>query len=417
MVSASLSPVRPDSRGDIPDKAHRLPSPASPHENSTDFELVGRSTGPFDSNVCHSDVYNGSSTPSYSSQPPPGSSVPGAPSCRFIINSASGLRDSATGVHYLSDSPSPVDVQPPPSLSHTSSTPPSQDRFPHSAHPPYSGPDRTISNPNPNSERSSAGEMDKYPHLQTPSSLLDQRRMSEPALHSGGAIYHGSSADVASTGRHQPSFQYDYSKSPPAMYLTPGLHRGASTGSLRDLRHQHYQCPPSNGGWKHDQSLDRQYEQVSSLEEPLSPFQPSFSGSLASPTGVPYSPINDNFYGPSPPGTGTSTSSSGPLSAGLPGQHPNPFRSPQRSMSGPSPSHTSLDGSDRKNYSFIALPGNAVKKRPRRRYDEIERLYQCSWPDCSKAYGTLNHLNAHVTMQKHGPKRSPNGMCNFVLHI
>ncbi|KAL6307267.1 hypothetical protein BKA93DRAFT_707368, partial [Sparassis latifolia] len=60
-----------------------------------------------------------------------------------------------------------------------------------------------------------------------------------------------------------------------------------------------------------------------------------------------------------------------------------------------------------KTYSFVALPGNAVKKRPRRRYDEIERLYQCSWPNCTKAYGTLNHLNAHVTMQKHGPKRSP----------
>ncbi|KAH9941983.1 hypothetical protein B0H21DRAFT_696653 [Amylocystis lapponica] len=59
-----------------------------------------------------------------------------------------------------------------------------------------------------------------------------------------------------------------------------------------------------------------------------------------------------------------------------------------------------------KNYSFVSLPGNAVKKRPRRRYDEIERLYQCSWPNCTKAYGTLNHLNAHVTMQKHGPKRS-----------
>ncbi|GJE90917.1 hypothetical protein PsYK624_070630 [Phanerochaete sordida] len=51
--------------------------------------------------------------------------------------------------------------------------------------------------------------------------------------------------------------------------------------------------------------------------------------------------------------------------------------------------------------------GNAVKKRPRRRYDEIERLYRCSWPNCTKAYGTLNHLNAHVTMQKHGVKRSP----------
>ncbi|RXW22151.1 hypothetical protein EST38_g3701 [Candolleomyces aberdarensis] len=246
--------------------------------------------------------------------------------------------------------------------------------------------------------------MDKYPPLQTPSSLLDQRRMSEPALHSGGPIYHTSSTDVASTGRQQPTIHYDYSKSPPLMYLTPALHRGASTGSLRDLRQQHYQYPPSNGGWKHDHSLDHQYEQASSLEEPLSPFQPSFSGSLASPSGVPYSPIND--YGPSPPGTGTSTSSSGPMSAGVPGQQPHPFRSPQRSMSGPS--HSSLDGTDRKNYSFIALPGNAVKKRPRRRYDEIERLYQCSWPDCAKAYGTLNHLNAHVTMQKHGPKRSPN---------
>ncbi|SJX62949.1 related to putative C2H2 transcriptional regulator [Sporisorium reilianum f. sp. reilianum] len=51
--------------------------------------------------------------------------------------------------------------------------------------------------------------------------------------------------------------------------------------------------------------------------------------------------------------------------------------------------------------------GGASKKRPRRRYDEIERLYPCSWPGCTKSYGTLNHLNAHVAMQKHGPKRSP----------
>lgn len=49
----------------------------------------------------------------------------------------------------------------------------------------------------------------------------------------------------------------------------------------------------------------------------------------------------------------------------------------------------------------------ASKKRPRRRYDEIERLYPCSWAGCTKSYGTLNHLNAHVAMQKHGPKRSP----------
>ncbi|KAK0525292.1 hypothetical protein OC834_005224 [Tilletia horrida] len=49
----------------------------------------------------------------------------------------------------------------------------------------------------------------------------------------------------------------------------------------------------------------------------------------------------------------------------------------------------------------------ATKKRPRRRYDEIERMYPCNWPGCTKSYGTLNHLNAHVAMQKHGAKRLP----------
>ncbi|KAF2872180.1 C2H2 transcription factor-like protein [Massariosphaeria phaeospora] len=46
-------------------------------------------------------------------------------------------------------------------------------------------------------------------------------------------------------------------------------------------------------------------------------------------------------------------------------------------------------------------------KRPRRRYEEIERMYKCGWNGCEKAYGTLNHLNAHVTMQSHGAKRTP----------
>lgn len=62
-----------------------------------------------------------------------------------------------------------------------------------------------------------------------------------------------------------------------------------------------------------------------------------------------------------------------------------------------------------KTYSFVSLPGNTIRKRPRRRYDEIERLYSCNFPGCTKAYGTLNHLNAHVNMQKHGQKRHPNG--------
>lgn len=57
-------------------------------------------------------------------------------------------------------------------------------------------------------------------------------------------------------------------------------------------------------------------------------------------------------------------------------------------------------------YNFIPLPTHP-KKRPRRRFEEIERLYNCNYPGCNKAYGTLNHLNAHVSMQKHGPKRLP----------
>lgn len=59
-------------------------------------------------------------------------------------------------------------------------------------------------------------------------------------------------------------------------------------------------------------------------------------------------------------------------------------------------------------YNFIPIPSQP-KKRPRRRFEEIERLYNCNYPGCNKAYGTLNHLNAHVSMQKHGPKRLPAG--------
>lgn len=60
-------------------------------------------------------------------------------------------------------------------------------------------------------------------------------------------------------------------------------------------------------------------------------------------------------------------------------------------------------------WQFVPLNGPAPKKRPRRRYDEIERLYKCGWNGCEKSYGTLNHLNAHVAMQKHGEKRLPTG--------
>ena len=77
---------------------------------------------------------------------------------------------------------------------------------------------------------------------------------------------------------------------------------------------------------------------------------------------------------------------------------------------------TPPDPSVSKTYSFVSLPGNAVRKRPHRRYDEIERLYHCSWSGCTKSYGTLNHLNAHIVMQRHGNKRTPAGEIHSSFH-
>ncbi|KAH7927312.1 hypothetical protein BV22DRAFT_1007228 [Leucogyrophana mollusca] len=231
---------------------------------------------------------------------------------------------------------------------------------------------------------------DKYPHSQQ--SILDQRRMSEPAMFGSAAgPYSSSVADLASARYHQ--LQHEYASSYPSSrsyggFTSSSLHRTLSSGSVRD----HH--PGSS--WKGDQLPLHSYDGVD-LEEPISPLNPTFSGGEGSPGmgmhGLPYGSLGDD-YGPSPPGTGTSTSSNAP------GMHHGIHSSPGGGAG--------RSDSNSKQYSFVSLPGNAVKKRPRRRYDEIERLYQCSWPDCTKAYGTLNHLNAHVTMQKHGPKRSPN---------
>ncbi|KAF3770279.1 hypothetical protein M406DRAFT_271395 [Cryphonectria parasitica EP155] len=68
---------------------------------------------------------------------------------------------------------------------------------------------------------------------------------------------------------------------------------------------------------------------------------------------------------------------------------------------------TATPGRGNQVFSFVPIPGAQQHKRPRRRYEEIERMYKCGWNGCEKAYGTLNHLNAHVTMQSHGQKRVP----------
>ncbi|KAJ6099946.1 hypothetical protein N7467_001481 [Penicillium canescens] len=88
---------------------------------------------------------------------------------------------------------------------------------------------------------------------------------------------------------------------------------------------------------------------------------------------------------------------------GLPG----PYASPATTVGSASPVTATAGPRPGQVYSFVPIPGAQQHKRPRRRYEEIERMYKCGWQGCEKAYGTLNHLNAHVTMQSHGAKRTP----------
>lgn len=61
------------------------------------------------------------------------------------------------------------------------------------------------------------------------------------------------------------------------------------------------------------------------------------------------------------------------------------------------------------NYKFVSIPGGARQKRKRRQPDEIERKYKCGHNGCEKAYGTLNHLNNHISLKSHGQKREERG--------
>lgn len=115
--------------------------------------------------------------------------------------------------------------------------------------------------------------------------------------------------------------------------------------------------------------------------QPPSQYHPQMPQNLAfDPSTMTYQPINKNLIT----------------------QYPMHFQQQQQPMSH---HHAQLPSQHNTVYSFV-VP-TQQQKRPRRRYEEIERIYQCNWENCTKAYGTLNHLNAHVTMQKHGPKRTP----------
>lgn len=108
----------------------------------------------------------------------------------------------------------------------------------------------------------------------------------------------------------------------------------------------------------------------------------------------------------SSPGTAVSSASSVATAGPRPGQVSLPTPPPHLSLA---VGARRLTRALSQVYSFVPIPGAQQHKRPRRRYEEIERMYKCGWHGCEKAYGTLNHLNAHVTMQSHGQKRTPEG--------
>ncbi|KAJ5133386.1 Zinc finger C2H2 [Penicillium atrosanguineum] len=126
----------------------------------------------------------------------------------------------------------------------------------------------------------------------------------------------------------------------------------------------------------------------------------------------PYSPYQPQghemaqYQGHPPPPHQMYTRPDWPHSYGQQHHMPGPYASPATTVGSASPAATAGPRPGQV-YSFVPIPGAQQHKRPRRRYEEIERMYKCGWHGCEKAYGTLNHLNAHVTMQSHGSKRTP----------
>jgi len=104
------------------------------------------------------------------------------------------------------------------------------------------------------------------------------------------------------------------------------------------------------------------------------------------------------------PGRRRANSAAVPRTAAL--AKPKPKAAPAPAAGGESGSEED-DGGAPAEREISAVTGRP--KRPRRKFEEVERNYVCNFEQCGKAYGTLNHLNAHVLSQNHGPKRLPAG--------
>ncbi|KAF6824245.1 hypothetical protein CMUS01_10326 [Colletotrichum musicola] len=178
-------------------------------------------------------------------------------------------------------------------------------------------------------------------------------------------------------------------------YHPAGNHNGSSGAMAQQASSPSL---PQQDGRPHQAPLARSDHDVP-IDPSIAQPSPTYSYAQQSPYGAPgdmshsYQP-----YGQRPEWGGYGQHSAGPMT---PASHVFP----------PTPSSAPPQGRPNQFghqvYSFVPIPGAQQHKRPRRRYEEIERMYKCGWNGCEKAYGTLNHLNAHVTMQSHGQKRTP----------
>ncbi|KAI8666516.1 C2H2-type domain-containing protein [Fusarium keratoplasticum] len=228
----------------------------------------------------------------------------------------------------------------------------------------------------------------------------------------------GSTADHASAAQYPVKQETNYSTSgtPTSEY---GVYpQSARSGSFPDhiQRSYHPASTPSSGGMAQQQNSPSMPQQdgrnhqahpvKSDNDVPIDPSIAAPSPTYASyGQQSPYAPAPDMTHSyshpssgmyaqPRPDWTGYGHHGGAPLTPGHPVYAQNP-------ASAPPPARPNQV------YSFVPIPGAQQHKRPRRRYEEIERMYKCGWNGCEKAYGTLNHLNAHVTMQSHGQKRTP----------
>lgn len=175
-----------------------------------------------------------------------------------------------------------------------------------------------------------------------------------------------------------------------------------------------WQSPPTSAGVSYAPASaggapTSYYSNIPGMRQAAS--APSFMSRPQTSDGLPASYVNGPLPGArslvnpggyqSSNGVPGSYGSSGELVGGFPARYGSFDQASTRYMT------VGLPSSENQQLQFVSLAGPAPKKRSRRRYDEIERIYACEWRGCDKAYGTLNHLNAHVAMQKHGPKRLP----------